>query len=84
MSGALLCCHSALPPTLRIDRVRLAFTQQQSAARRSTTALPLAYRWKYARVLWGYLLCSVVILKVIMPNYKAIVSNMSALEGKYK
>ena len=44
----------------------------------------LACRWKYARVLWGYLLCSVVILKVIMPNYKAIVSNMSALEGKYK
>ena len=44
----------------------------------------LTHRWKYARVLWGYLLCSVVILKVIMPNYKAIVSNMSALEGKYK
>ena len=46
--------------------------------------LLLTHRWKYARVLWGYLLCSVVILKVIMPNYKAIVSNMSALEGKYK
>ena len=54
-----------------------------SAAHVLSRAL-LAHRWKYARVLWGYLLCSVVILKVIMPNYKAIVSNMSALEGKYK
>ena len=64
--------------------IRLAFAQHESVARCSTTALLLTHRWKYARVLWGYLLCSVVILKVIMPNYKAIVSNMSALEGKYK
>ena len=35
-------------------------------------------------MLWGYLACSVVILKFIMPNYKSIVAEMSALEGKYK
>jgi ABC-type uncharacterized transport system fused permease/ATPase subunit len=39
---------------------------------------------KYAILLWGYLGGAVIVLKFIMPNYKQIVADQSALEGKYK
>jgi len=38
---------------------------------------------KYSRMLWVYLGCSVFAIRAAMPNYKAMVAKMSALEGKY-
>jgi ABC-type uncharacterized transport system fused permease/ATPase subunit len=39
---------------------------------------------KYSRMIWGYFAVAIVVIKLIMPNYKQVTADLQDLEGKYK
>ena len=49
-------------------------------ATRVTASVPR----RSALLMWGYMAGAGIVLKFVMPNYKAIVAEISDLEGKYK